>query len=208
MQVVDVQPWNDVSVAAWIGPRLRPFETAQAGSVVPSGFPAYARIDNEREGVLPRSVAHVLVQILGAGGEAWLALWAGYGFLRPGDGWKVLFSGPRPPSEPPPAPAAPSWLVPPSPPRRARLLRLPHRDYFLYRGRLDDVPGWMEGPNLWWPDDRSWCVASEIDLPWTYIGGAETLIAAILADPDLGAKPLSLDESTLARDHPELGQRP
>ncbi len=25
-------------------------------------------------------------------------------------------------------------------------------------------------PNLWWPDDRAWCVATEIDLAWTYVG--------------------------------------
>ena len=97
---------------------------------------------------------------------------------------------------------------PPLPARRVRLLRLPSREYLLYRGVLERVPGWMDGPNLWWPDDRSWCVASEIDLPWTYVGGSKALIEEVLADERLGAKPLSLDESTLARDHPELGERP
>ena len=36
--------------------------------------------------------------------------------------------------------------------------------------------------NLWWPADHAWCVASEIDLPWTYIGGPRGLIDAVLAD--------------------------
>ena len=26
-------------------------------------------------------------------------------------------------------------------------------------------------PNLWWPADRAWRVASDIDLPSTYLGG-------------------------------------
>ena len=99
-------------------------------------------------------------------------------------------------------------MHPPLRQRNAPLLRLPAREYLLYQGRPDQVAGWMDGPNLWWPADRAWCVASEIDLPWTYVGGSKTLIAEVLGDPELIAQPLSLDESTLAQDHPELGQRP
>ena len=47
--------------------------------------------------------------------------------------------------------------------------------------------GWEDGPNLWWPDDRAWCVASEIDFPYTYVGGSNQLIEEILADPLLEA---------------------
>jgi hypothetical protein len=204
MQVVDVTRSDDIAQAAWIAPRLRPFETAQAGSVIPGGFDAYARIDHEREGTLPESAAKALVSILAAQGEIWIGLWDGYGFLYPDRGTRWL-SASR--AEAPSEPVVLPWRTPPYPDRGRRRFKLPHRDFLLYRGRAEQIPGWMGGPNLWWPDDRSWCVASEIDLPWTYAGGASDLIAKILADKALQARPLSLDESTLPRDHPELRQR-
>jgi hypothetical protein len=45
--------------------------------------------------------------------------------------------------------------------------------------------------NLWWPDDRAWCVATEIDLAWTYVGGPAALIGDVLANPHLEAQPAS-----------------
>ncbi|WFR71201.1 hypothetical protein P9209_18420 [Prescottella defluvii] len=44
--------------------------------------------------------------------------------------------------------------------------------------------------NLWWPDDHTWCVATDIDLKSTYVGGSTACIAAILADPRLEAFPV------------------
>ena len=44
-------------------------------------------------------------------------------------------------------------------------------------------------PNLWWPADRSWCVATEIDLAWTYVGGPAGLIEAVLGDERIEALP-------------------
>jgi hypothetical protein len=58
--------------------------------------------------------------------------------------------------------------------------------------------GHRDGPNLWWPDDRSWCVASEIDFPYTYVGGSQELIEEILADPSLEALPAALDHGITA----------
>ncbi len=37
-------------------------------------------------------------------------------------------------------------------------------------------------PQWWWPDDRSWFVATEIDDLWTYVAGPEALIEAVLAE--------------------------
>ncbi|TMD41293.1 MAG: hypothetical protein E6I88_07925 [Chloroflexi bacterium] len=48
-------------------------------------------------------------------------------------------------------------------------------------------------PNLWWPEDRSWCVATEIDLAETYVGGSDACIARILEDRGLDAFPMRLD---------------
>jgi hypothetical protein len=75
---------------------------------------------------------------------------------------------------------------------------LPGRDYLLFKGPLALAVGHQDGPNLWWPDDRSWCVASEIDFPYTYVGGSQELIEEILADPSLEALPAALDQGITA----------
>ncbi|MCM3884196.1 hypothetical protein [Frankia sp. R82] len=41
--------------------------------------------------------------------------------------------------------------------------------------------------SLWWPRDRSWLVATEIDGYLTYLGASHTAIDTILADPALDA---------------------
>ena len=48
---------------------------------------------------------------------------------------------------------------------------------------------WNQSPNLWWPDDRAWCVATEIYGYSTYMGGSRPCIDAVLASPDLEALP-------------------
>jgi hypothetical protein len=39
-----------------------------------------------------------------------------------------------------------------------------------------------QSPNLWWPDDRAWVVATEVDYAWTYVGGSRALTERLLAD--------------------------
>ena len=51
----------------------------------------------------------------------------------------------------------------------------------------------LMGPNLWWPEDRAWIVATEIDFMETYIGGSAECINQLLSGPDLEAFPVSLD---------------
>ena len=72
-------------------------------------------------------------------------------------------------------------------------LVLPTREYVLYRGRLATLrdPGWGQThgwswaggrmPNLAWPDDRSWFVASEIDYDSTVVGGSRLLVERVLS---------------------------
>jgi hypothetical protein len=58
-------------------------------------------------------------------------------------------------------------------------VRLPGREYVLLRGPLDAVTSStferidLQAPNIWWPDDRRWCVATENDLMSTYVGGSQ-----------------------------------
>lgn len=43
----------------------------------------------------------------------------------------------------------------------------------------------IQSPTLWWPEDRRWCVASEIDFHSTYIGGSQGLIDSLLSHEDV-----------------------
>lgn len=70
--------------------------------------------------------------------------------------------------------------------KRAAHFELPGRDYALFRGPLsaaDSIIGSPHsiraGPSLWWPDDREWCVATEVDFRWTYVAGTEQCIRSI-----------------------------
>lgn len=77
-------------------------------------------------------------------------------------------------------------------------LALPYRDYHLFAGPVaaartsfSSVSFHHQSANLWWPADHAWCVATEIDLSWTYVGGSCSRIDALLADARLDAAPTS-----------------
>jgi hypothetical protein len=114
-------------------------------------------------GSLPRPELEALVALLlphtETPGQAWFAVWEGFAVLEG---------------------AAPA------------VVDLPQRRYALATGAVRDAAALSDAlldqsPNLWWPDDRAWCVATEIDLAWTYVGGTEAAVAAVLASPVLEA---------------------
>ncbi len=200
---------HDVSAGDWIASRLHPFGQ-DTGSIVPTGFEAYARVFHPLEsggrwsdlarqngriahsqmqlhrisappgtptegrepnvswGALPIPERKTLIDLLTpettTPDRCWFAVWEGFGGLDRGD--------------------------------VAERIRLPGRSYLLTTGpvekALDRVPAvdafdWGVSPNLWWPDDRAWVVATEIDFAWTYVGGTRTTIDAVLADRRLEA---------------------
>ena len=46
---------------------------------------------------------------------------------------------------------------------------------------LDEPDHDLQSPQQWWPDDRAWSVATEIDHDYTIVGGTEELVEALLA---------------------------
>jgi hypothetical protein len=93
-------------------------------------------------------------------------------------------------------------------------LHLPGRDYVVLAGPLRNALRigsfaaewfWPQSPNLFWPADRTWCVASEIDFDSTLVGGPARLVDAILHTPALDAWPVTVDDS-LANDADEINQ--
>jgi hypothetical protein len=71
-------------------------------------------------------------------------------------------------------------------------------------GERNDVAAieWAQSPNQWWPDDHSWCVATEIDFDSTLVAGTRQLIDTVLNDPRLEAFEVQPDDDlTYGGDH-------
>ncbi|POH58414.1 hypothetical protein [Arthrobacter glacialis] len=71
------------------------------------------------------------------------------------------------------------------------------REYFVFHGNGANLaqPPWFgdagrlnaQSPNLAWPQDKSWCMATEIDFDSTVVGGSAELIAAVVHSLELEA---------------------
>jgi hypothetical protein len=120
--------------------------------------------------------------------QCWFAVWEGWGELT---GVNTVTAAAFGGSPPPPRQAPAGWQLD----LRAAKFTLPGRDYYLFTGPLDDalrIGTWItedwfspRSPNLWWPDDRSWCVASEIDFDSTLVAGPTGLIDELVHHDDL-----------------------
>jgi hypothetical protein len=81
----------------------------------------------------------------------------------------------------------------------AARFELPNRPMLLLQGPVEAAaspldPPWNRSANLWWPDDHTWCVGSEIDLMTTYVGASAACVEAILECDDLEALGVSADQ--------------
>jgi hypothetical protein len=187
--------WADV--AAWSGMPLRKdaqFHSIALPPAAPSGPLLYGS-QGPQEGSLYVPDAEVLAAILrdwtATPEDCWFCVWDGFG-------WDTAstFAAFTETGQPPEIIEEPRQDPVPAQVREGPRVHLPHRDYLLYRGPAEAVVTlasldgtWGQCPNLWWPADRAWCVASEIDLQWTYVGGPRGLIDAILADGRIEALP-------------------
>jgi hypothetical protein len=75
---------------------------------------------------------------------------------------------------------------------------LPARGMSLLEGPLASIEDFYEDfrdpPCLWWPRDRAWCVGSDIDLMTTYVGASRACVEALLADNEIEALSVSVDQ--------------
>jgi hypothetical protein len=148
--------------------------------------------DWPRIGSLPLDLARALVNLLGehttTRERCWFAAWEGWGDPV----FATLVGSGDSPTPPPPAiierPKRPTFKV-------------PGRGYYIARGplgaALDTVYGvtqHYQSASIWWPDDRAWCVATEVDFDWTYVGGSNECIAAVLGSPTLEVLPARLSD--------------
>jgi hypothetical protein len=152
-------------------------------------------------GSLPLPERAVLVELLARSAPSaplcWFCMWDGYGNLdHRGVSERVELPGRRYYLYRGPLGTALSWLPTASPPPRARSVDYSREVVERWRRSASPPPSSLlrwpvsrRSPNLWWPDDRSWFVATEIDFGSTYVGGGRELIGRVLAHPALEALP-------------------
>lgn len=195
--------WSEVAEAA--GTQVHAL--AQWGRVArrpPGRQPWWSDLGPE-EGQLPAATLTELITLLrahtGTPDDCWFCLWSGYGWIHGSPSvWLMTFDDEGVDTQREVPPAYPhSWL------ETSRQVRHPGREYLLGRGPLDAALGvghqitqdWFvpQSPNLFWPEDRAWCVATEIDVDSTVVGGSHQLIDDLLATPELETWRVGPDDS-------------
>ena len=129
--------------------------------------------DGELEVPVAESLVAVLAQATTTPQDVFVAVWEGFGDIPP-----QRFPG-------------------------AAHLPTPARGHFLLRGPIEGVltsvgasrADRTAASGLWWPADRAWFVATEIDFPWTFVAGDPTLTASLRAREDLETLPSAFDEA-------------
>lgn len=132
----------------------------------------------------------VLAQHTRTAADCWFCLWDGYGWLYDSSGASTDAS-----------PVNTAALV-----KKKQLpVRLPGRSYLLGRGPLSSAlgvgwqhdPDWFtpQSPNIFWPADRAWCVATEIDFDSTLVAGSQQLINQLRQTDGLETWPIQPDAS-------------
>jgi hypothetical protein len=82
----------------------------------------------------------------------------------------------------------------------APTLPLPDREHWLLRGPVELAAAnmapepWEQSASLWWPADRAWFVATDIDLVTTYVGGSAACVRALRDDTGLEVAAVPVDQ--------------
>jgi hypothetical protein len=94
------------------------------------------------------------------------------------------------------------WAGTPALAAEAPTLVLPGREHWLLRGPVELAVANLapepheQSANLWWPADRAWFVATDIDLVTTYVGGSAACIQDLLDAPGLEVAPAEPGQRT------------
>lgn len=205
------------AAATWIA-RARRGEGGTVGALVPNVYESFLRVRAPSGEVVDwwaryRDLFGIVASIgerhTTSADRAWFAVWEGHGFTNATT--HVAWPDPAPDEPTRRARAAARARLREEDHRRhaaterslSRVPRfeLPHRTYYLIRGPVSAVtrlaePGAPETwrhPDLFWPDDRSWFVATDVDIWSLYVGGDPAFISAIGASVPTESAIVALD---------------
>lgn len=135
---------------------------------------------------LTRVLCEVLAEFTLTPDRVWCGVWEGYGFMV---GLRSDSTLPRltMPSRPMIVACGPLDAVP----------EKSFTDGFTDARELDPVWGAAvryQSPSLWWPDDRAWCVATDVEMQTTYLGAPAACVNRLLADDRLENTRVSPDQ--------------
>ena len=187
--------------AAWVRGACRGADFT-VGSLVPNGYSSVLRVQAPASGEqfwssyrdLFATIVSVGTRHTSSVDRAWFAIWEGHGFDT--STRHIAWTGPV-------DDATSEWLEH----ERARMRQendrrnaairselgsvprfaMPHRTYYLVTGPASaatelrnpaSIEGWQR-PDLFWPDDRAWFVATDVDFWVLYVGGHDEFITEL-----------------------------
>lgn len=205
-----LSPAPSTQCADWIAGTLSGNGTV--ASLVPSQYETFLQVEspapqidewwNEYRQIF-RLIAAIGARWTETPDLAWYAVWEGHGF---GGGATGFYSLPGTVRDPAYDAAEQARF---DAQNRATLsalselpqFALPHRRYYLLGGRVSAAaelvwPGeparWFR-PDLWWPDDRSWFVATDVDFWRLYVGGTADFTTEVASSVPTVAQQVRLD---------------
>lgn len=199
-------PEDATSATAWLADEcVSPFGTV--GGFVPDRYPAIVRVPPPalddadwwaRYRQIVAAIAAVGVRHTSTSDQAWFAIWDGYGW----ESGTSVISWREPPADEAERIAREETRAAArrrgeerrheievalrTVPRFAR----PHRDYYLVTGPVAAAPelrtpgrrqDWQR-PDLWWPEDRAWFVATDVDLSSLSVGAGPAMLDELRAE--------------------------
>ena len=171
-------PAGSAAPAEWIRTSCHG-EPGTVGALVPNQFAATIRLCAPDPGEgdwwaeyrdLFSIVASIGERYTSTPNRAWFAVWEGHGFPI----------------------AAPLDLIP--------RFELPDRAYYLMEGPVTAIDrlrypgddGWRN-PDLFWPDDHQWFVATDVDFWSLYVGGDNDFVAELASSVPVCSELMGLD---------------
>lgn len=153
-------------------------------------------VESPHEGSLGRKGLHDLARLLAhhtsTPDTCWFAIWDGFGQLHGGVATSHTMFVSTPGSDFATVVHSRADALLDQSTLAGPRVHAPGRDYYLASGALRELDDFydqvgQQSPNVWWPEDRSWIVATEIDFCWTYVAGTRAVIDAVLAHPNIEA---------------------
>jgi hypothetical protein len=216
---------TDLAPAAWVARALRDQRPGTVAALVPPVFEAYARVFHPAVRYAGDEDVDVpWAEVAAANGTtphplmAWTALTGSPDFLGEDNQTPLWDDHPALGHLPEQVAAAlvavlrrhtatphDCWFALAAPgagPRSTPGLEVPGRRFLVVRGPIGLAAANLvpepacQSANAWWPADRAWFVATDIDLVTTYVGGSAAAVTALLTAPGLEAAPAAAGQPT------------